>query len=363
VEKASARAFELSRRIAVEKPAHFHALVGIYVCCQVRGDPYRSLEVAEDALKFAERCSDPILLGIAHWLTGNALLWLADLDGARRHLEEGLAFCDPERDRAEAVRYGFDSGTACHSFLGRVLWHLGFPDQGLVHAEAAIAAARAAAHPYSEAWALAWAAALHQLRGEARLCRERAEAALTIATEQVMPFFVAHGMVLGGWTLVKEGQSEEGLAKLRDGIGAYRAIGARIEHPHWLALSADACRETGRIEEGLSILNEALSEVEETNIRCYEAELKRIEGELLLAPGGSDEIRAAASFREALAIARAQQAKSFELRAALSLARLWWRQGKSEAARDLLAPVYGWFTEGFDTADLREAKELLEALV
>src|SRR5262249_27483184 len=159
-----------------------------------------------------------------------------------------------DSDHAGTARHGFDNGTSCHSFLGRVLWHLGFPDQGLKHAEAAIAAARAAAHPYSESWALSWAAALYQLRGEAELCQARAEAALAIASEQVIPFFGAHGMVLGGWALTKKGRTTEGLARLRSGIDAYRGIGAKIEQIHWLALLAQACGETGRIEEGLFTL-------------------------------------------------------------------------------------------------------------
>jgi predicted ATPase len=326
---------------------------------QVRGDPRKSLEVAEDALTFAERSSDPIVRGIAHWLSGNARWWLADLLGARRHLEEGLAFYDPARDCADAVRYGFDPGMSCAAFLGRVLWHLGFPDQGLVHAESAIATARAVAHPFSESWALSWAAALYQLRGEAELCRERAEAALAIATDQVIPFFGAHGMVLGGWALVKQGRTEEGLARLRAGIDAYRAIGAKIEELHWLAVLAEGCRETGRIEEGLSALREALGETEKTGIRCFEPELHRLEGELRL---GLDDERSEACFDRAVAIARAQQAKSWELRAATSLARLLARQGRRKEANALLAPVYGWFTEGFDTADLKEAKGLLDDL-
>ena len=359
VERASARALELSHRTPIERPAHFYALFGVLACCLIRGDPRTALSVAKDCLQVAERRNDPLLIGIAHWLIGDSLLWLADLITARRHLENGLALCDPDRDRAEAARYGFDNRMACHSFLGRVLWHLGFPDQGVTHAEAAIAAARAAAHPFSEAFALSWAAALYQLRGEAELCRERAEAALTVANEQVIPFFGAHGMVLGGWAVIKQGQTEKGFARLRAGINAYHAIGAKIEEIHWLSLLADACHETGRIEEGLSILHEALGETEKTSIRYFEPELKRLEGELRR---GHEDEQSEACFRRSIEIARAQQAKSFELRAALSLTRLWHDQGKSDEARDLLAPIYSWFTEGFDTADLKEAKALLDQL-
>jgi predicted ATPase len=278
-------------------------------------------------------------------------------------LEEGLALYDPERDRAKASRLGFDARMACHSWLGFVLWNQGFPDQALAHTEEAIVASRAAAHPLSEAWALSWAGMLHQLRGDVRLCRERAEAALALAIEQVLPFYVMYAKVYGGWALVKQGRTEEGLARLRSGLDAYCATGAKLYKPRWRALLADACLDAGRIEEGLSAVREAIAETKETGA-CYNvAELNRLEGELLLAPKEPDESGAEASFREAIAIGRGQGAKSFELRAATSVARFWLHRGRRIAARDLLAPVYSWFTEGFDTVDLKEAKALLDELM
>jgi predicted ATPase len=159
---------------------------------------------------------------------------------------------------------------------------------------------------------------------------------------------------------VKQGQEEEGLPRLRAGLDAGRATGSKVRGPQWLALLAEACLAAGRVEEGLSAVREALAEVEETEARYYEPELNRLEGELLLASNEAGDSRAEASFRKALAVARAQTAKSWELRAATSLARLLPRQGRREEARALLAPVYAWFTEGFDTADLKEAKALLD---
>jgi predicted ATPase len=206
---------------------------------------------------------------------------------------------------------------------------------------------------------LSWAAALHQLRREARRTRDVAEAALALATEQIIPFFGAHAMVLCGWALVEQGQCEEGIARLRDGVAAYRATGANLESPHWLALLAAAYGKAGQPEEAVSVVRDALAEVERTGIRYYEAELHRLDGEFRL---GFDEAEAEACFQRAIAIARTQQAKSLELRAVLSLARLWCNQGKHDEARDLLAPVYSWFTEGFDTPDLKEAKALLDQL-
>jgi predicted ATPase len=206
------------------------------------------------------------------------------------------------------------------------------------------------------------AAALHQLRGEAGRTEELADADLARATEQVIPFFAAHAMVLRGWALVERGQPEEGIAQLRGGLAAYRATGAEIERSHWLALMAEACRHTGQTKEGLGVVAEALDHVAQTGIVYYEAELYRLEGELRLRVDAADEQRSETCFRRAIEIARKQRAKSWELRAATSLARLWSEQGRRTEARDLLAPIYGWFTEGFDTADLKAAKALLAEL-
>ena len=178
----------------------------------------------------------------------------------------------------------------------------------------------------------------------------------------MLPFFAAHASVLGGWALVKAGQPGEGLRRLCAGIDTARAMGARLLTLYSLPVLADACLATGRVEEGLSAVREALAETEKTEVRWCEAELNRLEGELVLAAAEPEESGAEASFRRAIALARRQDAKSWELRAATSLARLLARQGRREEARGLLAPVYGWFTEGFDIADLKAAKALLAEL-
>jgi predicted ATPase len=179
----------------------------------------------------------------------------------------------------------------------------------------------------------------------------------------MLPFFRSHAMILRGWALVEQGHGKESIAQLREGLVAYRATGADLESSHWLALLAEAYREIGQPEQGLRVIAEALDHVARTGIVYYEAELHRLEAELGLRLDTPDEQRAETSFRRALEIARRQQAKSWELRAATSLARLWGERGQRAEARDLLAPVYGWFTEGFDTADLKDAKALLDRLV
>jgi predicted ATPase len=178
----------------------------------------------------------------------------------------------------------------------------------------------------------------------------------------MLPFFRAHAIVLRGWALVGQGQSEEGIGQLHEGLVAYRATGAELESSHWLALLAEAYRDTGQPEEGLPVVAEALEHVAQTGIVYYEPELHRLEGELRLRRDQADAQKAEACFHRAVEIARSQRAKSWELRAATSLARLWGEQGRRADARKLLAPVCGWFTEGFDTADLKDAKTLLTEL-
>jgi predicted ATPase len=290
------------------------------------------------------------------------LLWFGELAAARLHLEQGLALYDPEWDRSSAFRFGFNCASNCHLFLGRVLWHLGYPDQALRSTKQAVAIAQAVSHPLSLAVTLSWSAALHQLRGEVERTCEVADAALAFANEQIIPFFGAQAMVLRGWALVEQGQQATGLAELRRGLLAYRATGAELERSHWLGLMAEACGKTGQIEEGLRAISEALSEIDGNRVRYYEAELHRVRGELLLHLDSTDERRAEDSFRRAIETARAQDAKSFELRTAVSLARLWRDQGRRAEAHDLLAPIYGWFTEGFDVPDLKDAKALLDEL-
>jgi class 3 adenylate cyclase/predicted ATPase len=361
-ERAAARASELSRKLGADLRSLFRALFGLTMTYSVRGKIRIGRATSEQLLVVAQRLHDPEPLGYAHHAMGNTLLWFGELGAARMHLEKGIALYQPDWSRSLAFRFGFNCASNCHFSLGRVLWHLGYPDHALTCAEQAVVTAAAVSHPVSRAGALSWAAALHQLRGEVGRAREVAETALALTTEEMLPFFRAHAIVLRGWTLVRQGQSEEGIARLREGLVAYRATGADLECSHWLALLAEAYRDTGEPEQGLRLTGEALDHVAQTGIVYYEPELHRLDAELRLRLDTPDEQRAETSFRHALETARRQQAKSLELRAATSLARLWGEQGRRAEARDLLAPVYGWFTEGFDTADLKEAKALLDQL-
>jgi len=248
------------------------------------------------------------------------------------------------------------------AFLAWTLWVLGYPDQALARVAEALTCAQARLHPFSLAYALNWAAVIHQHRQEVQATQERAEAVMALSTAQGFTHLVAFGTVLQGWARAEQGQRTEGMTQMHRGLAAWRATGAGLHQPYFLALMAAASAQGGHLGDGLQGIREAMACVETLGERWWEAEIYRLTGELLLAQDGHRADEAQACLRKALTIARCQQAKSLELRAARSLSRLWQQQGKRAAAYELLAPIYGWFTEGFDTADLQEAKALLEAL-
>ena len=270
---------------------------------------------------------------------------------------------DPQQHHTLAFRHGnLDPGVGCLAYAGWTLWMLGYPDQALARVNAALTLAQHLEHPYTLARGLYWTALLHQLRREWQVVSERADTAITVATEHQVALVLAVGPIMRGWALAMQGQGAEGLTQLRQGLDAYRATGTEFQRPHFLSLLAEVHRSLRQPEAGLTALSEALTLVETTGERYYAAELHRLQGELLLQHAAPEVSHAETCFQQALDIARRQQAKSLELRAAISLSRLWHRQGKRDEARALLAPIYGWFTEGFDTPDLLEAKALLEEL-
>ena len=319
--------------------------------------------LGEQLLSLAQRLEDPDLLLEAHHALWTSLFSGGELAAARMHQEQGLRLYDPQRHRAHAALYsGHDPGVCCRYRAAPTLWLLGYPDQAVASSQAALALAQQLAHPLSLALALYWAAVLHHLRREAPLTQAHAEAAMTLATDQEFPQQIAQATPLRGWALAASGHGEEGIAQIHQGLAAYRATRAIRDRPYYLALLAEASAQVGQTAEGLEAVAEALATVAKSAVRWWEAELHRLKGELLLQCSVAQPGEAEACFQQALDVARRQQAKSLELRAAMSLSRLWQQQGKRDAARQMLSEVYGWFTEGFDTADLQEAKGLLEAL-
>jgi class 3 adenylate cyclase/predicted ATPase len=318
-------------------------------------------ELGEQLLSLAQQSQDSAMLLAAHRGMGQTLFYMGAVASAHMHFAQGITLYDPTQYRTYAFLYGEDDGVLCRSQGARRLWSLGSPDQGLAWSEEALTLAQQITHPYSLGYALIFAAMFHQFRREVRATQEHADAAISLAKEQGFPFWMAIGALLRGWALAQQGQMKEGIEQLNQGLTAWRATGAEIARPYFLALLAEAHGIMRQPEAGLTTLAEALALVDTTGERWYEPELYRLKGALLLQQSSDNSTEAESCFHYALDIARSQQAKSLELRAATSLARLWQQQGKRQEAHDLLAPVYNWFTEGFDTADLKDAQALLEA--
>jgi predicted ATPase len=282
---------------------------------------------------------------------------------ANGHLQQALTIYDPQAHRDLAYLYGIDIGVAARAFAGVTRWILGYPKQALRYCQDSLLLGQTQNHPFSLVFAhilgLAW---LYHFRREAASCHERAGEGGVLAAEQDFAVYVAWSMVLKGWASTAQGQPIDGVAALREGLKTAATTGSKFLNSNFLALVANALRDTGQIEEGLAILAEAHDQVEQTGEAFFAAELYRLKAEFQQNPSPQAQVEAEANLQQALSIARRQQAKSWELRAATSLARLWQSQDKHQDAYDLLAPVYGWFTEGFDTADLQEAKTLLEQL-
>jgi predicted ATPase len=296
----------------------------------------------------------------AYWSIGLSLIEHGDVIAAQAACEQGIALdTRPIHGIAASGRTAIDPGVMCCVMAGWSLWVRGYPDQALRKANEALALAQALANPFVRSQALVIVAWLHQYRREIAAMREQVETAMALASEHAYIQQWAWGMVLRGWA---DTDRMAGISQMRQGLDTLVAIGTVLFRPYLLALFAEGHTAVSQHAEGLHIVAEALGLVENNGQRLHEAELYRLKGELLLNQSGSDEQQAEGCFSQALDIARHQQAKSWELRAAMSLSRLWQQQGKRDEARALLAPIYSWFTEGFDTADLQEAKALIEEL-
>jgi class 3 adenylate cyclase/predicted ATPase len=359
VEQAYAQAYALCQQVG-EPPELAQVLFGLWRFSNVRAQLHRAQELGERLLRLAHRTADPAHAVIAHYALGFTSFNLGRLPAARQHLEAGSTHYTPDQRTALVFRIGQDPGAACRAFTARTLWLLGYPAQALACLQEALALAQALAHPYSLACIRCWIAMVAQFRRDASAVYAQAEAAIALATAQGFPLWGALGTILRGWALAMEGQA--GLAEVRQGITAWRATGAALNMPYLCTLLADVCDHLGHTADGLQALAEAHTLVEQQEERWWEAEICRLRGVLLLRQTGTPPAEAETWVQRALDVARRQEAKSLELRAAMSLCRLWQQQGKQAEAHALLAPIYGWFTEGFDTADLQEAKALLEEL-
>jgi tetratricopeptide (TPR) repeat protein len=350
-----------------------------------RAEVRAARDIGEQLFALAQKIQDISLLVEAHRTLAEVLFFLGELVLARSYFEDGAALWDLQQHQHLSVFPRGDPGIACRARVGRVLWTLGYPDQALMRSQEAVALAQKLSEPKIIAYALYDAGAVHHFRHERDALQELGEALVALAREQEFSFDLASGLVLCGLAMIEQGQGEEGAERLYQGLSALQATGAILPRTVWAAPLAEAYGRIGRTEEGLAFVNETLALTEKTGARTYEAELYRVKGELTLqletrdwglgagfpapqAPGLKPLVpsgvaqEAEECFLKAIDIAQKQQAKSLELRATVSLARLWQQQGKIAEARQILADIYNWFTEGFDTVDLKEAKALLEVL-
>jgi predicted ATPase len=400
VGKTYARARELCRQIG-EPSQLFQILRGLLGFALNRGEAQTAHELGKQLLTLAKDQRNPLLLLEAHYSLALTLFPLGEMRLAYEHTERCESLYSPQHN--SVAFYSLENpSVSCLRFASLILWCLGYPEQALQKSHQALTLARELSHSFSLAWDLVGAAWFHLLRREENMVRTYAEEAIRLSTEQGFPFWLAMGNIYEGWALAQQGQPQEGITQIHHGLAALRASGAEGWRPYFLALLAEAYRKEGQVENELTTLAEALTLVDKSGERFYEAELHRLKGELTLqlkvesqkskvpstqhpTPGAQAEAEAEAEacFLKALEVSRKQQAKSLELRAVTSLVRLRQQQASEQGAgskelraenrkqgararldeaRTMLSGIYNWFTEGFDTKDLQEAKALIEEL-
>jgi predicted ATPase/class 3 adenylate cyclase len=359
--RAYARARELCRQVG-DLGRLSPLMFGQWVFHMVRAEHNAAQEIAEELLRSATQDGDAAGLMVGHRAAGISSLWQGDLIEAREHLERTLALYDPEQHRSLASVYVYDPRLAGLAGLAFALFQLGFPEQAVARCREAVDDAERLSHPAGLAYALQHACMLDQVRGDALGVGQHAAALVALAAEHGFPLWHALGVAFEGWALAQQGRVAEGIAQIEAGLHAYQATGSALFVPYFLALQGTMCAAAGRAAEGQRLFAAAEQTECASGERWFEAELYRLKGELLVSAAG-DRATAEACFIHAMAVAREQSAKLWELRTATSLARLWAEDSRRAEARELLAPVYGWFMEGFDTPDLREAKALLDVLL
>jgi predicted ATPase len=357
-----------------EAPQFASVLGGLWVFHYARADLHTAHEMAQQMLQLGQKTRDRATLGGAHHGLGHILFDMGEFSSTKEHCEQALALFSRQLLSSPFAILPLQGWRVISlGYVAWSLWHLGYPDQALLKAHESLALARESSHPFILAAALRYVVVVHGYRREGALTQERNEEMLALSVEQGFPPFVAVGTFARSAMLVMQGQVgvEEGIAQMGRSMNAYRATGTENGLPEFLAALAAVQGAAGRVEEGLASLAEAQATVNRTGERRHESALSLVKGRLLFGQKSrgrdaghhwENAAEVEACFRHAIDVARQQNAKSLELRAATSLSRLWQQQGKRDEARELLAEVYGWFTEGFDTGDLRKAKALLEEL-
>ena len=361
-ERVYLRAHELARTggTAVQR---FSLLSGLFGTAYVGGRMQDARDRLEQVRTFVSRQPEPEFLVELHHYDWSFALSTGELEAAQRHVEAGLAYYQAHPGSDPVSPYSGHYPMVCgHSWGAIIFWLRGYPESARRHADQAVSLAHEVGHLPSIIFALGHRANVHQIAREVTPALEAAEAAITIAEKEGVPLFGSWARIAKGWALAHLGQAEQGIAQIREGLAMASATGAETWHTYNLAQLAEACGKAGRIDEGLDVIAEALDVVQEKGERWWEAEILRLRGELLLKRNPAGLAKAQTSFERAIEIARKQGAKSLELRATTSLARLLASQSRHAEARAMLADIYNWFTEGFDTTDLKDAKALLDLL-
>jgi predicted ATPase len=361
VQETYSRALALGEQLG--RPPSAPVVRGLAIANVMGGDLGQARALGEQLLVLARRDGDPVLRVEGNYVLGVSLFWQGEFVSAREQLERAIAQYDPQQHPTHTAWYAQDPAVVCLIRLANVLWYLGYPDQALTKARDALTLGRELSHAHSLAYALNWATWLHVHLGDASAAEKRADASIALASEHGFAFWEASSIILRGWAIMVQGREAEGMSQMREGLGRLRATGTAGGRPGYLGLLAQGLIRVGRIGDGLAALEEGLAAVQERGERWPEAELHCLRGELLLAQG-APLAEVDACFSQALATARRQSARAIELRTAMSYYRLWRAQGPPEKraeARALLSGIYGWFTEGWRTRDLEQARALLEA--
>jgi len=340
----------------------FSVLNGFWLVNYVAGNGEAIRDLAGQILALAEKqaATFPLLLG--HRLVGTSLLYAGDLHDAREHLDRAIAHYDPAAHRALATRFGQDVRMASLTRRSMVLWSLGYPDAALADADQSLRDGREIDHAATLFFALSGSWWTHMIRGNYATAKAFADEGVALADQKGALFWKATGMLEQGHLFGVTGNPADAIQIMLPAIAVLRSTRTALHMPLWLISLAKAYAEVGRFDEAWRCIGEAIGVLEKTKERWCDTQVHHTAGEIAMLSPQPDITKAEVHFERALAVARAQQAKSWELRAAMSMARLWRDQGKPQQARDLLAPVYNWFTEGFDTLDLKEAKTLLGEL-
>jgi DNA-binding SARP family transcriptional activator/predicted ATPase/predicted Ser/Thr protein kinase len=361
-EQAYVRARELGQQLKEMRQLSL-ALYGLATLRELRGEYAKSQALLEERLQLPHELHDQRLRIESHELLACSTFHQGAFVQALNHADQALALGQPGEGEPLTPLLGEDPAISSYHWAGLSLWFLGYPDQALARSQKALHQTKDLVYTFSLAHAQQQAAMIHHLRREVQAVEERAENTIDAAAKGGFTYWVGVGKILRGWAITLQRQAETGLALITEGLQICQTTGTTIDHPYFLSILADACGHAGRIEAGLAALAEAVQLVRRSRNFFYEAELHRLRGVLLWqANAGGNLAEAEAAYQRALAVAREQQARSLELRAVISLSRLWRQQGKTNEARALLAATYDWFSEGFETADLREAAALLEAL-